>query len=150
MRTNSRVSRSTYQIRTCESISRVEPKRLFRRRAPAATPRSRPEVRPRKLTTRSASPSGNVFRMMASVSRAGMGSRRADAAPDNCETPSESHAHAELNYLPHASARRNLSLPQKHENHLRQVEKSRNTLSFEHNTPSNLRAHQSPSRGQPP
>src|SRR5206468_11099448 len=52
----SRVSRSTYQIRTCESISRVEPKRLFRRRAPAATPRSRPEVRPRKLTTRSASP----------------------------------------------------------------------------------------------
>src|SRR5258708_37207810 len=42
------------------------------RRAPAATPRMRPEVRPRKLTRRSASPSAKVFRMMASVSRAGM------------------------------------------------------------------------------
>src|SRR5260221_14424704 len=42
------------------------------RRAPAATPRMRPEVRPRKLTRRSALPGGKVFRMMASVSRAGM------------------------------------------------------------------------------
>src|SRR5512136_3113977 len=42
------------------------------RRAPAATPRMRPEVRPRKLTRRSASPSAKVFKMMASVSRAGM------------------------------------------------------------------------------
>src|ERR1700675_741882 len=42
------------------------------RRAPAATPRMRPEVRPRKLTRRSASPSAKVLRMMASVSRAGM------------------------------------------------------------------------------
>src|SRR5215469_14166027 len=50
------------------------------RRAPAATPRSRPEARPKKLTRRSASPSGNVFRMMASVSRAGMTCRRADGA----------------------------------------------------------------------
>src|SRR5467141_1338157 len=50
------------------------------RRAPAATPRTRPDARPRKLTRRSASPSGNVFRMMASVSRAGMSCRRADAA----------------------------------------------------------------------
>src|SRR5215469_11824854 len=32
----------------------------------------RPEARPRKLTRRSASPKGKVFRMMASVSRAGM------------------------------------------------------------------------------
>jgi len=38
----------------------------------------RPEVRPTKLTRRSASPSGKVFRMMASVSRAGMRCRRAD------------------------------------------------------------------------
>src|SRR5215469_3883548 len=38
----------------------------------------RPELRPRKLTRRSASPSGKVFRMMASVSRAGMRCRRAD------------------------------------------------------------------------
>src|SRR6202007_3453809 len=48
------------------------------RLAPPATPRMRPEVRPRKLTRRSASPSGKVFRMMASVSRAGMRCRRAD------------------------------------------------------------------------
>src|SRR5579863_5940043 len=46
------------------------------RRAPAATPRMRPELRPRKLTRRSASPSGKVFKMMASVSRAGMKCRR--------------------------------------------------------------------------
>src|SRR5580704_5584423 len=46
------------------------------RRAPAATPRMRPEVRPRKLTRRSASPSAKVFKMMASVSRAGMKCRR--------------------------------------------------------------------------
>src|SRR6267378_496533 len=46
------------------------------RRAPAATPRMRPEVRPRKLTRRSASPSAKVLRMMASVSRAGMKCRR--------------------------------------------------------------------------
>src|SRR5437899_9523322 len=32
----------------------------------------RPDVRPRKLTRRSASPSAKVLRMMASVSRAGM------------------------------------------------------------------------------
>src|SRR5437879_2259181 len=82
MRTSSRVSLSTYQICTCERTSSVEPYRFFMRRAPAATPRTRPDVRPRKLTRRSASPSGNVFRMMASVSRAGMSSRRADAAPD--------------------------------------------------------------------
>src|SRR3984957_481076 len=36
----------------------------------------RPEVRPRKLTRRSASPSAKVLRMMASVSRAGMKCRR--------------------------------------------------------------------------
>src|ERR1700676_70157 len=42
------------------------------RRAPAATPRILPEARPRKLTSRSASPSGKVFKIMASVSRAGM------------------------------------------------------------------------------
>src|SRR6266849_5091739 len=80
MRTNSRVSFSTYQICTCERTSSAEPKRFFSRRAPAATPRIRPEERPRKLTRRSASPSGNVFRMMASVSRAGMSCRRADLA----------------------------------------------------------------------
>src|SRR6266404_4651550 len=80
MRTSSRVSFSTYQIWTCERTSSVEPYRFFRRRAPAATPRTRPEDRPRKLTRRSASPSGNVFRMMASVFRAGMSCRRADLA----------------------------------------------------------------------
>src|SRR5271170_4384136 len=52
------------------------------RRAPAATPRIRPEVRPKKLTRRSASPSEKVFKMMASVSLAGMSCRRADAAPN--------------------------------------------------------------------
>src|SRR5215471_15389022 len=46
------------------------------RRAPAATPRMRPELRPKKLTRRSASPSAKVFKMMASVSRAGMKCRR--------------------------------------------------------------------------
>src|ERR1700739_3062665 len=46
------------------------------RRAPAATPRMRPEVRPRKLTRRSASPSAKGSSMMASVSRAGMKCRR--------------------------------------------------------------------------
>src|SRR5882762_8868546 len=46
------------------------------RRAPAATPRMRPEVRPRKLTRRSASPSAKVLRIMASVSRAGMKCQR--------------------------------------------------------------------------
>src|SRR5229473_314112 len=85
MRTSSRVSFSTYQIWTCERTSSVEPYRFFRRRAPAATPRTRPDESPRKLTRRSASPRGNVFRMMASVSRAGMGSRRADAAPDHLQ-----------------------------------------------------------------
>src|SRR5882724_486884 len=90
MRTSSRVSFSTYQIWTCERTSSVEPYRFFMRRAPAATPRTRPDARPRKLTRRSASPSGNVFRMMASVSRAGMSCRRADAAsnelPHNART----------------------------------------------------------------
>src|SRR5579863_3032818 len=43
----------------------------------------RPELRPKKLTRRSASPSEKVFRMMASVSLAGMKCRRADAAPDH-------------------------------------------------------------------
>src|SRR5258707_15881991 len=46
------------------------------RRARAATPRMRPDVRPRKLTRRSASPSAKVFKMMASVSRAGMKCQR--------------------------------------------------------------------------
>src|SRR5271156_3995307 len=49
------------------------------RRAPEATPRMRPELRPKKLTRRSASPSEKVFKMMASVSLAGMSCRRADA-----------------------------------------------------------------------
>src|SRR5690349_16750728 len=43
----------------------------------------RPELRPKKLTRRSASPSEKVFRMIASVSLAGMECRRADAAPDD-------------------------------------------------------------------
>src|SRR5580693_2899103 len=76
------------------------------RRAPPATPRMRPEVRPRKLTRRSASPRGNVFKMMASVSRAGIRCRRADAASNACKL-SEPHAHAELFYLSYAVARRN-------------------------------------------
>src|SRR5271163_2648619 len=80
MRTRSRVSRSTYQICTCDRTSSVDPYLFFNRRAPEATPRTRPEVRPKKLTRRSASPRGKVFRMMASVSRAGMSGRRADDA----------------------------------------------------------------------
>jgi hypothetical protein len=39
--------------------------------APRAA-RNLPVARPRKLTSRSASPSGKVFKIMASVSRAGM------------------------------------------------------------------------------
>ena len=50
MRTRSRVSRSKNQMRMYESRSSVEPNRLFGFRAPAATPRTRPMVRDRKLT----------------------------------------------------------------------------------------------------
>src|SRR6266853_1375102 len=65
------------------------------RRAPEATPRTRPDERPKKLTRRSASPKGKVFRMMASVSRAGMSSRRADAAPDKIAILHPKHAHTQ-------------------------------------------------------
>jgi hypothetical protein len=40
----------------------------------------RPDERPKKLTRRSASPKGKVFKMMASVSLAGILCRRADCA----------------------------------------------------------------------
>src|SRR2546430_8836051 len=85
MVTRRRFPLATPKIGAWEKIRGAGPKRSFRRPAPGATPRTRPEERPRKLTRRSASPRGNVFRMMASVSRAGMSSRRADAAPDTLE-----------------------------------------------------------------
>src|SRR6202045_2148390 len=72
MRTSSLVSRSKYQIRIYASISRVEPKRLFGSRAPRATPRTRPDWRSRKLTSRSPSPSGKVRRTIASDSLSGI------------------------------------------------------------------------------
>src|SRR5208282_974358 len=100
MRTRSRVSFSMYQTWTCERISSVEPYRFLIRRAPEATPRMRPDVRPKKLTRRSASPSEKVFKIMASVSLAGMICRRADAAPDTLRSDMQRHpdsqAHAEL------------------------------------------------------
>src|SRR5690348_829322 len=46
----------------------------------------RPELLPKKLTRRSASPSEKVFKMMASVSLAGMSCRRADAWPDTMQS----------------------------------------------------------------
>src|SRR3984893_19376096 len=70
----------------------------------------RPDDRPRKLTRRSASPRGKVFRMMASVSRAGIRCRRADAASNTMATLSESHAHAELIYLSYDGPPRNDSV----------------------------------------
>src|ERR1700693_5385980 len=75
------------------------------RRPPEATPRMRPEERPRKLTRRSSSPSGKVFKMMASVSRAGMRCRRAEVSgreTDGDESHAKSRANAEHKYLPHA------------------------------------------------
>src|SRR5882757_2808563 len=57
------------------------------RLAPPATPRMRPDVRPTKLTRRSASPRGYVFKMMASVSRAGIRCRRADATSNAIPKP---------------------------------------------------------------
>src|SRR5882724_6383356 len=78
------------------------------RRAPEAAPRIRPELRPRKLTRRSASPSGKVFRMIASVSLAGMcESARRRYAERFAKTLSETHAHAELLFLPYANRPRN-------------------------------------------
>jgi sulfofructose kinase len=85
----------------------VEPNRFFRRRAPLATPRKRPEVRPRKLTRRSASPSGKVLRMMASVSRAGMTGRRADSAHRCCAARRAAARKSELCFIPHAKPTRN-------------------------------------------
>src|SRR4029077_3359747 len=78
------------------------------RRAPEAAPRIRPELRPRKLTRRSASPNGKVLRMMASVSLAGMSeSARRRCAERVAKTLSETHAHAELLFLPYANRPRN-------------------------------------------
>src|SRR3974390_3354068 len=85
----------------------VEPYLFFIRRAPAATPRMRPEVRPRKRTGRSASPSGKVFRMMASVSRAGIRSRRADSRAQGEPQPRKMRSKAELKYLPQQRKQRN-------------------------------------------
>jgi hypothetical protein len=75
-----------YQTWTCDKISSVDPYRFLILRAPEATPRIRPDVRPKKLTRRSASPSEKVFKMIASVSLAGMSCRRADASPDTLES----------------------------------------------------------------
>src|SRR5262249_42801422 len=84
------------------------------RRAPAATPRRRPDERPKKLTRRSASPSGHVFRMMASVSRAGiMSARRQRVA--HCAEPQEAQPQKGRIFLPHACLLRRLpgELPEK-------------------------------------
>src|SRR5271169_462522 len=70
----------------------------------------RPELRPRKLTRRSASPRGKVFRMMASVSRAGMryvGTPTASRGGNETDAPRKTSARAELNYLPYAMSVRN-------------------------------------------
>src|SRR5437667_10175454 len=108
MRTRSRVSRSVYVISTCESNSSVEPKRFFRRRAPAATPRNRPPERARKLTSRSASPRGKVFRMIASVSRGGMGfSARRHARQQERFRACDSLAKREPLFLSHPERTRN-------------------------------------------
>src|SRR5207249_10329819 len=104
----SRVSFSTFQILTCERSSSDDPYRFFSRRAPPATPRMRPEVRPKKLTRRSASPSGNVFRMMASVSRAGMNCRRADSGSPFTRQSALRTRKCELEFLSQARALRNL------------------------------------------
>src|SRR5271157_6552890 len=67
----------------------------------------RPDERPRKLTRRSASPSGKVFRMMASVSRAGIGCRRADHELRHRRCLRPLRAHAGLTYLPYTAKHRN-------------------------------------------
>src|SRR5215467_5924266 len=78
------------------------------RRAPAATPRRRPDERPKKLTSRSASPSGNVFKMMASVSRAGiMSARRQRFA--HCAALRKPQTQKRTIFLPHASLPRNFA-----------------------------------------
>src|SRR5208337_2178303 len=67
----------------------------------------RPDERPRKLTRRSASPSGKVFRMMASVSRAGIGCRRAHHELRHRHYLRPLRAHAGLTYLPYTAKHRN-------------------------------------------
>src|SRR5215471_10964522 len=67
----------------------------------------RPDVRPKKLTRRSASPSGNVFRMMASVSRAGMNCRRADSDSLFPRGTAKIARECELEFLSHARLTRN-------------------------------------------
>src|SRR5277367_5626381 len=78
------------------------------RRAPAATPRMRPEVRPKKLTRRSASPNGKVFRMMASVSRAGMQCGRASGRKTDGCFPRIRRTPEELHFLSQARGHRNV------------------------------------------
>src|SRR5277367_3417364 len=78
------------------------------RRAPAATPRMRPEVRPKKLTRRSASPNGKVFRMMASVSRAGMQCGRASGRKRDGCFPRIRRTPGELHFLSQARGHRNV------------------------------------------
>src|SRR5271170_5567635 len=78
------------------------------RRAPAATPRMRPEVRPKKLTRRSASPNGKVFRMMASVSRAGMQCGRASGGKRDGCFPRIRRTPEELHFLSQARGHRNV------------------------------------------
>src|SRR5580704_4132554 len=78
------------------------------RRAPAATPRMRPEVRPKKLTRRSASPNGKVFRMMASVSRAGMQCGRAGGRKRDGSFPRIRRTPGELHFLSQARGHRNV------------------------------------------
>src|ERR1700684_1031706 len=59
-------------MRTCESVSSVEPNSLLVRRAPRATPFNLPSVLDRKLTRRSASPSGKLRSTIASDSLCGI------------------------------------------------------------------------------
>src|SRR4029450_10675118 len=66
----------------------------------------RPDERPKKLTRGSASPKGKVFKMMASVSLAGILCRRADCASLPAYNQ-KAERKRESNFLPHASLLRN-------------------------------------------
>src|SRR4029450_4382569 len=66
----------------------------------------RPDERPKKLTRRSASPKGKVFKMMASVSLAGTPCRRADCASLSAYKL-KAERKRESNFLPHAPLLRN-------------------------------------------
>src|SRR5208282_3288366 len=83
--------------------------------------------RPKKLTRRSASPSEKVFKMMASVSLAGMSCRRADAFPDNLQTHVRTARTRRTNLITtHADSAQCLRNASQ-ENHARQSHENRGT-----------------------